>query len=276
VADGRCVWRAQTCHERGAACPAFRRQSMRYSSLAAPRQMPPNRTVGRRRPARQDRIPARFRGTRGRAKRGYNRRMPATIRDKKGLLVAPQRAKLDLGCGSRKHRSDYIGVDLLDHPEVDVVGDAVAVLASLPAGCLERVYSSHFLEHLGDLDGLLRELERTMATGAELEIIVPHFSNPYFYSDPTHTRTFGLYSFGYYVKDTFLRRQVPRYGNDTAFRMTSISLNFKSSPPFYVRYGIKRLIGLLVNMSRWCKEFYEENLCFLLPCYEVRFLMVRT
>ena len=32
---------------------------------------------------------------------------------------------------------------------------------------------------------------------------------------------------------------------------------------------MKRSFGLLLNASRWGVEFYEENLCWLLPCYEV-------
>lgn len=201
--------------------------------------------------------------------------MVPVIADKRGLLERPQGAKLDLGCGSRKVSAEYIGIDLLDSPQVDVVADVRDVLRALPPGCLSRVYSSHFLEHIDDVSDILRQLERTIAIGGELEVIVPHFSNPYFYSDPTHTSTFGLYSFGYYLKDTPLRRRVPNYGNELSFCLTGVSLGFKSSPPFYARHAAKRLFGALVNATRWGKEVYEENLCYLFPCYEVRFLLVR-
>ena len=40
--------------------------------------------------------------------------------------------KLDLGCGSTKRGPDYVGVDLIAAAGVDVVGDALEVLRSLP------------------------------------------------------------------------------------------------------------------------------------------------
>jgi hypothetical protein len=122
---------------------------------------------------------------------------------------------------------------------------------------------------------MLDELARALRPGALLEVVVPHFSNPYFYSDPTHRSTFGLYSFSYLSSDAILRRKVPSYVRNEAFALRSVALGFKSSPPFYGRYAFKRAVGVLVNLGRWPREFYEENLCYLVPCYEVRFVLQR-
>lgn len=182
-------------------------------------------------------------------------------------------AKLDLGCGTRKRSPQHIGIDRLEHPAVDVVGDVLDVLGGIPDGVVEEVYCSHFLEHVDDLDAVLAEMCRVTRPGGRLEIVVPHFSNPYFASDPTHRRPFGLYTFSYLTADPPLRRQVPHYGDALPVRLERVHLGFKSTPPFYGRHAFKKLVGLLANSSRWTKEFYEENLVYLVPCYELEFTL---
>lgn len=195
--------------------------------------------------------------------------------DKSGVLAQIQGRRLDIGCGPQKVDATYVGVDLIDYPGVDVVGEIRDVLAVIPDGVLSGVYSSHFFEHVDDVPGLLVEIARALAPGAWLEVIVPHFSNPYFYSDPTHRMPFGLYTFSYLARDDVHRRTVPEYCRNDALCLDAVTLHFKSPRPFYGRYAFKRAFGLLVNLTTWTREFYEENLCYLVPCYEVRFLLRR-
>jgi SAM-dependent methyltransferase len=197
------------------------------------------------------------------------------VADRTGTLQSIRGRKLDIGCGPRKIDSDHVGVDVVAYPGVDVVGDIAEVLAQIPDGSLGGAYSSHFFEHVDDVPALVAELARTLQPGAVLEVVVPHFSNPYYFSDPTHKTAFGLYSFSYLAADGIYRRQVPSYVRDERFALQSARLGFKSPPPFYGRYAFKRAIGALVNLTRWSQEFYEENLCYLVPCYEVRFRLVR-
>ena len=199
--------------------------------------------------------------------------MPVT--DKTGAMQRIQGSKLDIGCGPRKINGDHIGVDIIDYPGVDLVGDIGEILSQIPDAALSGVYSSHFLEHAVDAPRLIAELTRAMRPGALLEIVVPHFSNPYFYSDPTHRTAFGLYSFSYLASDKIYRRQVPSYCRNERLRLLSARLRFKSSPPFYGRYALKRVVERAVNASGWTQEFYEENLCYLVPCYEIDFRLVR-
>lgn len=186
-----------------------------------------------------------------------------------------ENARLDLGCGTRKRSPEHIGIDRLEHRAVDVVGDVLDVLGEIPDGVVAEVYCSHFLEHVEDLDAVLAEMCRVTRPGGLLEIIVPHFSNPYFASDPTHRNTFGLYTFSYLTADAPLRRQVPNYGSTLPVQLERVALGFKSTPPFYGRHAFKKGVGLLVNSSRWAMEFYEENLAYLLPCYELEFSLRR-
>ena len=201
-----------------------------------------------------------------------------TIRDKRGLLDRltdlPSPA-LELGCGSVRKWPQAISVDRRDHEAVDVVGDAFEVLARIPDGALHAVHTSHFLEHVDELEGLLGEIERVLRSGGVLEVIVPHFSNPYFYSDPTHRRFFGLYSFSYYCHDPILRRRVPHYREPFELILRRVDLLFKSSPPFVFRHLLRRLFGALVNLSLYSRELYEENFSGIVGCYSVRYVLER-
>ena len=97
----------------------------------------------------------------------------------------------------------------------------------------------------------------------------------YFYSDYTHRGFFGLYSFSYLVSDSIHRRKVPTYGREICFELSQADLVFKSSPPFYVRYAYKQILQVVFNLNRYTRELYEENFCYLFPCYEIRFEMRR-
>jgi SAM-dependent methyltransferase len=201
-----------------------------------------------------------------------------SFNDKTGVLARVaqgEKLALELGCGPRKLHAESVGVDLLDLPGVDLVGDIFEVLAALPSGCVHSVHTSHFLEHLPELPRLLLELGRVMASGGALTVVVPHFSNPFYFSDPTHRTPFGLYTFAYYCRSALFAREVPRYGFEAPFDITAARLGFKSYPPRYLRHAFKQLFGLLANSSMYAREFYEENLCWLVPCYELHFELRR-
>jgi len=201
-----------------------------------------------------------------------------SIVDKIGIFQACEYEKpiiLELGCGSRKKQSNAIGIDLLDSPCVDVVGDVFEVLSCFDKNSVDAVYSYHFAEHIPDLYELMENLERVVKPGGIVEVVVPHFSNPYFYSDPTHKTSFGLYTFCYLVRDSPFQRQVPTYNKYFKFSVENIDLIFKSPRPFYLRYGIKKLMQFIFNSCSYMKELYEENFCYLFPCYEISYRLRR-
>lgn len=183
--------------------------------------------------------------------------------------------ELELGCGPKKRNSSALGIDVLDYPNVDFVGDVYEVLAAFPAGSVDAVAAHHFIEHVTDLPKLLDELARILKPGARIEFTVPHFSNPYFYSDPTHRSFFGLYTFCYLANGSPFKRQVPTYGANPVFTIQQVTLGFASAPQFIFRRMIKRLGGLIFDSSNYMRELYEENFCYLFPCYEVRYVLRR-
>ena len=182
---------------------------------------------------------------------------------------------LELGCGPRKRYPDSVGIDAIEYEGVDIVADAMDALRTFPTASVDFITSSHFLEHVADLGAILDEMIRVVRAGGRIEVIVPHFAHPYFASDPTHTQRFGLYTFSYFTTDRVFRRGVPAYARRGELRLQSVDLVFKSTRPFYVRHAIKRIVGWLFNSCRYMKELYEENFCYLFPCYEIRFVLER-
>jgi SAM-dependent methyltransferase len=178
---------------------------------------------------------------------------------------------LELGCGPAKRASDSIGVDIVDYPGVDIIGDVFAALERLPAGSVDCIYASHFFEHVEDLSGLLAACVRVLIPEGLLEVTVPHFSNPYFYSDYTHKRAFGLYSMSYLSHDSILKRKVPQYQNEPELVLADVKLRFKSAFKYSIRNIMFHGIEPFVNSTRYTQEVYEEIFSKYIPCYEVTY-----
>tara|TARA_B100000315_G_C14444867_1_gene526354 strand:+ start:244 stop:879 length:636 start_codon:yes stop_codon:yes gene_type:complete len=182
---------------------------------------------------------------------------------------------IELGCGKRKRHPHAIGVDCIDYDEVDIVGDVFDILYKIPDSSVNRIYSYHFFEHIQEQRKLLDECARVLISNATMKVVVPHFSNPFYFSDPTHQCLFGLYTMSYYSDDDVFSRTIPKYNNDINFKLLSVKLIFKSYPPKYIRHAVKKIIQYFVNINSWAKEFYEENLVYIFPCYEIEFDLIR-
>jgi SAM-dependent methyltransferase len=198
-----------------------------------------------------------------------------SLLDKRNLLPNLKDAVLELGCGSRKRIRNSVGIDVIDYDCVDIVGDVYEVLEEVSGHSISEVHSHHFFEHVKNVGLLMAELARILKPQGILVIVVPHFSNPYYYSDWTHKNFFGLYSFSYFSDDSLLKRRVPNYDQLALFELHEVNLIFKSTPPFYGRHLLKKVLQALFNFNGYMKEFYEENCCYIFPCYEIEFMLRR-
>jgi SAM-dependent methyltransferase len=180
---------------------------------------------------------------------------------------------VDLGCGPGKS-PNHIGIDRVDLPTVDIVADLEQGLSFLPDRCVDELRCRSVLEHVEDFEGLLRHIMRVLKESGTAHIFVPHFSNPYYYSDYTHRRFFGLYSFYYFVDTAHqLRRKVPSFYTDIRVEVVSIRLKFRS--PFRLIHWTRKLFGCVVNLHPRLQEFYEGNFCFLVPCDGIEVVLKR-
>ena len=174
---------------------------------------------------------------------------------------------IELGCGKKK-KPGRIGVDKVDLSEVDIVADIEDGLSFLPDDSVDEIHCRSVLEHIENFENMIKEIVRVLKSDGRAHIFVPHFSNPYYYSDFTHVRFFGLYTFYYFVDAKYqLNRKVPHFYTDVRIRILSQRLKFRSS--FKILNPLKSLVGRFINLHSLIQEYYEENLCYLFPCHGI-------
>jgi len=178
---------------------------------------------------------------------------------------------LELGCGPIRKFSNSITIDMVDLETVDIVADISDGLGFIPDNSIDEIHSSHFLEHVQDLEFLMSEIYRILKPNGRKIGTVPHFSNPHFYSDYTHKSFFGLYTFYYMSKTSSLKREVPTFYNNLDFKVIEIRFNFYSN--FRIRHYIRRIYQMIFNINNYVKEYYEENMCYLFPANEIYFIL---
>lgn len=95
--------------------------------------------------------------------------------------------RLDLGCGKNK-QVGYVGVDVIQFDGVDVVCDLGKEKWPWENDSVDKVYCSHFVEHLDAKERVhfVNELHRVLKLKAQATIIVPHWASCRAYGDLTH------------------------------------------------------------------------------------------
>ena len=192
---------------------------------------------------------------------------PAVSRD----IAEGRPIKLNLGSGCRRVEGHY-GVDVVELPGLDILADLNAPFSELPDNCVESIYCRHTLEHVTRFMELVGEMHRITRPGGTIEVVVPHFSNPYYYSDPTHVRFFGLYSFHYFCDETDQpRRKVPSFYTPIRFQVESVRFNLMKESLF--EKAVKATIQPLVNLGIGGLDWYERRACRLFPVSDVRYIL---
>ena len=199
----------------------------------------------------------------------YNFQMNVIFKiDLNKILNQTEPVILELGSGEKRWPG-RICIDRLDMPDVDIVADLEEGFPFLPDNSVDAIYSKSFLEHIDHFDFLMQEIWRVLKPTGRKYLYVPHFSNPYYYSDYTHKRFFGLYTFEYFSAcQTRFKRKVPSFYQGYGFMTEEITLVFTS--PWKSRKLFKRMFQKIINLHPWLMEFYEENLCYLIPCYALQ------
>ena len=116
--------------------------------------------------------------------------------------------KLDIGCGKldqfkmQQYKrylgtydpEEYIGVDQVKLPGVDVVCD---ITQGLPFEdeTVDEIICIHVLEHMQNLESIMKEFHRILKPGGVLRIWVTHCFSPGAFGDSTHVRFFTFETF---------------------------------------------------------------------------------
>ncbi len=193
-----------------------------------------------------------------------NRRVHQELEEGVGL-------RLNLGSGL-KPREGFFGVDHLPLPTTDIVADLNEPLAQLPDCSVSEVFTRHTLEHVRELLPLMAEIHRVCRPDARIEIIVPHFSNPYFYSDPTHVRHFGLYTFFYFAdEEDQPRRKVPAFYANERFQVSSVQIQLMRRGR--VRGPASFALEWWINRNLQALDWYERTACWFFPAESIRYVL---
>lgn len=179
--------------------------------------------------------------------------------------------KLNIGSGTSSLPGFY-NLDVVALPNVDIVADINLPLTDIPSNSVCEIYARHTLEHVNNLLGLLSEFHRISTDGAIIKITVPHFSNPYYYSDPTHVRPFGLYSMHYFMEtEDQPVKKLPNYYTNTRFKLVSIKYDFYRESPLEKIFV--PILRPLVNINYHTQAIYEKRFPWFWPASELRFIL---
>lgn len=177
-----------------------------------------------------------------------------------GVLSFPAVRKLNLGCG-RDIRPGYVNLDLAKLPVLDVVANLEDRLP-FADDSFDEVFSSHVLEHVGDLLKLLGELHRITRPGGVLRIWVPHLSFFGAYTDPTHRRFFGYHSFDYFTEGGMYN-----FYSHLRFRIRRRRIHY-----FWIKNERREVPGrFLTWLINRFPLAYERFFCWMLPANELYF-----
>jgi len=97
--------------------------------------------------------------------------------------------RVDLGCGATK-QAEFVGIDRYALPEVDMVADLNQPLP-LRDHCADLVYAGHSLEHVSDLQSLMKEIYRVCKHGAQVCIVAPYYQQGLNLANPYHKQVFN-------------------------------------------------------------------------------------
>src|SRR5580765_3622157 len=108
--------------------------------------------------------------------------MHSTVIDKKNIIETFKNRKkvvLELGSGPAKQIPEAITVDMLDMEGVDIICNLDEGFPFLEDESIDEIYSFHFLEHVKDVNLMMREIYRVLKKGGKNIGAVPYFANPY-------------------------------------------------------------------------------------------------
>ncbi len=118
---------------------------------------------------------------------------------------------IDLGAGPTKYPGSF-GFDFCRRAGVDLICNFEQSLP-LRSDSVDKVYSSHVMEHIRDFVGLMEEVYRICKPGATVLISVPYYTSRGAFTDPTHVR--------FFTENTFQLFEFPTYGIRTNFRVVT-------------------------------------------------------
>jgi SAM-dependent methyltransferase len=166
-------------------------------------------------------------------------------------------AILDVGCGTRKAEPNAVGIDVSPRSAADIVWDLDEFPWPLETDRFDRIYMSHIIEHVRDVNRTMAEIHRVGRNGADVFVVTPHFSSHNSYTDPTHVRHLAGRSFQYFTGEDFASFT----GSNVRFSIEGLDLTFGKN---FVLDGVG---GWLARRNL---EWYERHAAWIFPAQDIR------
>jgi len=161
--------------------------------------------------------------------------------------------KINLGCG-KDIKKGFINVDKMKLPEVDVVCNIEGKKLPFKTNSVEVVVLNHVLEHIQNLELLLKEIYRVCKSNARIYIRVPYFSHESAFSHYQHIRRFTWTTF-----DLFAPNHAEHFHTDIKFRVLKKELRSRFMKN-------KTIFNLFPRL-------YQEYLCWIFPVKEISYVL---
>ena len=151
---------------------------------------------------------------------------------------------VDLGCGANKTSGSF-GVDIHPFPGVDLVTSFDSVPWPIEGGRFDRIICRQIMEHVMDPVSFMSEIHRIARSGALVQVVTPHYSSIFSWSDPTHLRHLSLHWYKPFLAGAYL---VSRSG---AFELVSSRVTFGGS----IKALTGKVLVKLLGQDRWERDF---------------------
>ena len=184
----------------------------------------------------------------------------------KAKVVVMPGIHLNLGCGNFP-MNGAMNVDVSPASRADLLADLSFFPYPFRTSSVEKIYTSHMLEHLTDPFKAMAEFHRILVPGGSLIVQVPHFSRGF--THPDHKRGFDV-TFPFYFDPEFqggysgtpfaLKHMHLRWFSQPALKRTVLS-----SAQFRIATILGSLIDTLANLSPW---FCSRCWAFLVGGFE--------
>jgi SAM-dependent methyltransferase len=123
------------------------------------------------------------------------------------LLEAKAGILLDIGCGAHKQSDNWIGIDRLKLPSVDIVHDLEIYPWPLDDESVLTAIASHVVEHIDPAHGgflkFMDEVWRVLKVGGEFAIVTPYGWSAGYLQDPTHCNPCNEATWAYFDPEAY-------------------------------------------------------------------------
>ncbi len=167
------------------------------------------------------------------------------------LILKIKMKIIDLGCGINKYKG-AIGIDFFKMPGVDIVLDIEKSKLPFNNSSVDVVYTSHFLEHISNLDRLINEVYRVLKPKGKFIIKVPHVTSIGAFA-LGHKNFFSYNSFNFYILG---KHNMSKYKTKVKFKCLKRKIIFGKKFAFW-NYVIEPIANTFLRIFPAMEMYYE-------------------